>query len=615
LIVAAKQRGLKVIIVSDIYWREDRLRELIARTAGQDLLDLIDRIFCSCDYGCSKYNGLFTHVLDALQVPPASIAHLGDNKAADYTTPLEMGIHAVHFLQFDDRQETRFRLEAIASTLMERDARRTMPVLHPHRPQIALHHSDDPVENFGYAVLGPIMQGFTHWLAAEADAFAASTGKRPKLLFLLRDGYLLAKAFERAYPERADQIGMVEISRFTALASSFTDEQAIRDYLLTGRFKFSGPLALGMREMVCNQLLFTAQETRKLTREDDGAVFLQRLLEPDNIARVQTRSRQFAEGLLAHLRLHGVEDGDAVMLVDLGSVGTIQNVLSGVLTAEMKLTISGRYFLLREENLTGLDKKGLLDFRHYDTDALFSIFQYIALMEEFCTIAQGSVLYYGKDGQPRRDNAEGDPAQNALRARAQAACFAFVGQQDRGWRIAPASWDDESARRMAVGSLARLLFLPTEEEIAMIESFVHDVNMGSSDKIRLMDCEATGRNLRHHGPFHTMAVRERIYQPGELRRHGMAETLSLLMARRFGLDLKAADFQTKGLKLPILLTAGDGHTQMDITAYPTNEGYYRALVPVGAGRFTAIVMIGQLCDWFQIEEPPASISASRTALS
>ncbi|MGE4431731.1 MAG: hydrolase [Sphingobium sp.] len=602
LIIAAKQRGLKVIIVSDIYWREDRLRELIARTAGQDVLDLIDRVFCSCDYGCSKFEGLFTHVLEAMQTPPASIAHLGDNKLADHTAPLELGIHAVHFLQFDDRQATRLRLEAIASTLMERDARRTMPVLHPHRPQIALHHSDDPVEDFGYSVLGPIMHGFTHWLAAEADAFETETGKKPKLLFLLRDGYLLAKAFERACPERADQIKMISISRFTALASSFTDEQAVRDYLLSARFRFDGPQALGTREMVCNQLLFTAQETRKLSREDDGSAFLRRLFEPDNIARVQTRSRQFSEGLLAHLRLNGVEDGDAVMLVDLGSVGTIQNVLTGVLETEMNLTVSGRYFLLREEKLTGLDKKGLLDFRHYETDALFSIFQYIALMEEFCTIPQGSVLYYGKDGQPRRDNAEGDPTQNALRAKAQAACFAFVEQQDRGWRTAPASWNDESARRMAVGSLARLLFLPTEDEIAMIESFVHDVNLGSSDKVRLMDCDATGRNLRHHGAFHTMVVRERIFQPGELRRHGMAETLSLLLARRFGLDLKAADFQANGLKLPILLTAGDSHTQMDITAYPTNEGYYRALVPVGAGRFTAIVMIGQVCDWFQLEE-------------
>lgn len=602
LITEAKKRGLKVIIVSDIYWPEAQLRDLIARTAGQELLDRIDRIYCSCDYGCGKYKGLFGHVLEDLGASPDAIAHLGDNQAADVEAPRELGIHAVHFLQFQEHQATRLRLEAIASTLMERDARRTMPVFQPHRAQIALHYSDDPVEDFGYGVLGPIMRGFTHWLAAEADAFEAETGKKPKLLFLLRDGYLLAKAFERAYPHRAGQIGMAEVSRFTALASSFTDERAIRNYLLTGKMKFSGASMLGTREMACNQLLFTAQETRKIAREEDGPTFLQTLLEPENIERIRTRSAQFREGLLAHLRLHGVEDGDAVMLVDLGSVGTIQNVLTSVLESEMNLRVAGRYFLLREESFTGLDKKGLIDFRHYETDGLFAIFQYIALMEEFCTIPQGSVLYYGKDGQPRRDNAEGDPAQNAMRAKAQAACFAFVGQEDRGWHAAPASWGDESARRMATASLARLLFLPTQDEIAMIQSFVHDVNMGSTDKIRLMDCEAAARNMRRHGAFHTMAVRERIYQPGELRGYGMAETLSLLLTRRFGLDLKATDFQTGGLRLPVLLTAGGSHTQMDIIAYPTSEGYYRALVPIGAGRFTAIVMIGQLCDWFQIEE-------------
>jgi len=602
LISEAKKRGLKVILVSDIYWPEAQLRALLARVAGQDVLDGIDRIYCSCDHGKGKFHGLFSHVLEDLRVSPGAIVHLGDNPAADVQAPCELGIHAVRFLQFEEHQATRLRLEAIASTLMERDARRTMPVLQPHRAQIALHHSDDPVEDFGYGVLGPVMLGFAHWLAAEADAFAAETGRKPRLLFLLRDGYLLGKAFEHAYPDRAGQIAMVEISRFTALASSFTDEKAIRDYLLTGKMKFTGAAMLGAREMACNQLLFTAQETRKLAREEDGPTFLRTLLQPENIERIRTRSAQFREGLLAHLRLHGVEDGDAVMLVDLGSVGTIQNVLASVLESEMKLRVSGRYFLLREESLTGLDKKGLIDFRHYETDALFSIFQYIALMEEFCTIPQGSVLYYGKDGQPRRDNAEGDPAQNAMRARAQAACFAFVERKERGWHLPPASWGDESARRMATASLARLLFLPTADEITMIQSFVHDVNMGSTDKIRLMDCEATARNMRHHGPFHTMAVRERIYQPGELRGYGMTETLSLLLTRRFGLDLKAADFQTGGLRLPVLLTADGGHTQMDITAYPTSEGYYRALVPIGSGRFTAIVMIGQLCDWFQIEE-------------
>src|SRR3546814_9030024 len=86
---------------------------------------------------------------------------------------------------------------------------------------------------------------------------------------------------------------------------------------------------------------------------------------PDNVRRIVTRSAEFAGRLMAHLKAAGVREGDAVMLVDLGYNGTVQNFIEPVLRERMNLHVAGSYMLLREEAQTGYDKRGFLDVRDY----------------------------------------------------------------------------------------------------------------------------------------------------------------------------------------------------------------------------------------------------------
>ena len=103
LIEAARAKGLGVIVVSDTYLAEPQLRALIAAAAGEDVAAMIDRIFCSSDFGRCKGEGLFEDVLAALRVLPAAILHVGDNPGADLKAPAALGLRAVHFRQFDGR--------------------------------------------------------------------------------------------------------------------------------------------------------------------------------------------------------------------------------------------------------------------------------------------------------------------------------------------------------------------------------------------------------------------------------------------------------------------------------------------------------------------------------
>lgn len=594
LIVAAKQRGLKVMIVSDTYLSEERLRHLIGHVAGADTLAMIDRVFVSSHYGIGKGAGLFGHVLREIGAEPDAVLHVGDNPMADHAAPSILGINTVHLVQFDAIAEQRLRLEAAAAALIEPDTRVSLPVIQGHRPQLAMRTIDDPVFVFGHDVLGPIMHGFVSWLRDEAEAMAAEVGKPVKVLFLMRDGHLPARAFAALYPEWKDRIASIEISRFAATAASFTDKKAIADYLTP----VLRPGGKGM-PIFAKQLLF--EEKHCFNAANAPGNFLERMLRPVNASKIIARSGAFADRLVAHLRSKGVEDGDAVMLVDIGYAGSTQNVIAPLLRSRMNLTVAGRYLLLRELWRADRDKKGFLDVRNYDFRGLYALSDDISIVEQFCTVGQGSVIDYEPDGRPIRSPYTVDVGQSACRAQAQEACLRYIRSVGQSVVEPPRSDDADGRRRTAVAVLARLLFLPLASEVEMLEDFEHDVNFGTGQMVPMMDFEAATNGLRRRGMFYIKDA-SRIYLPGELQRHGLPVNLASFASRRFSLDLRKTDFDVGGIQLPVTLFDGQGNTTQRIDAYPTAEGYYQALIPIGEGRYTVGLRLGAMFEYVQIEE-------------
>jgi FMN phosphatase YigB (HAD superfamily) len=585
LMRAAKARGLQIIIVSDTYLAEAQLRALIAAAAGPEVVSLIDRIFCSCDFGMQKAAGLFEPVLEALGVPPQAIVHVGDNKKADQAAPAALGIYGVHFRQFDTTAEQRLRLEAAAAAILDPAARTSRPILQPHRPALSLREATDPAWTLGHDVLGPLMHAFARWVEAEAAALGDA-----KIVFLLRDGHLPQLVFE-AMTGRAT--AAAEISRFTARRAGFTDEAAIAGYL-------AGESRHNRVKLLARQLGLSREEGEKIGKGGQAG-FEREALKPQNVRKIVERSHAFAEKLFAHLARAGVERGDTVMLVDLGYNGTVQDYLEGALTDRFGLKLAGRYLLLREEADTGFDKKGFLGARHFDFNALHAISGPIALIEQLCTVAQGSVENYAANGEPVRKAAGAKGAQNAIRDRIQAGCVAFASTAGAGIHRAPASDDEHARRSMAAATLARLLFLPVAEEVAMFRAFEHDVNLGTDDQFALLDPEEAGVGLRRRGFFY-MNSAERVYLPGEIQPHGMPLSLALFSTNRLALDLRSGDFRGPGLKLPVFLADNRGQTAIQVEAHPTHDGYYLATIPVGAGRFAAGIQLGALCDWVEVDE-------------
>jgi hypothetical protein len=224
----------------------------------------------------------------------------------------------------------------------------------------------------------------------------------------------------------------------------------------------------------------------------------------------------------------------------------------------------------------------------------------VAVLEQLCTVAQGSVTDYTPQGEPVRKTAGIKGAQSTIRDAVQAACIDFARTIDHGVVRPSAADGDEARRRMAAAILARLLFLPIAEEVALFEAFDHDVNLGTKQTVKLLDTQESADGLRRRGLSYLNET-GRMYVPGELQGHGLPLNLSLFSASRFALNLRNSDFEVGGVDLSVILADATDQSIFTFPAHPTADGFYRVAVPVGTS-LTAAIQLGSLCEHVQLED-------------
>jgi FMN phosphatase YigB (HAD superfamily) len=593
LMQAARACGLMVIIVSDTYLDKQQLGALIATAAGDDVRALIDRIFCSSEYGVSKGEGLIGKVVAELGVRREAILHIGDNRAADLIAGQKAGVRALHLRQFCASTEQRLRLEAATSAMIDAGT----PNAQPHRAAIAIAEPgiDDPAERLGYTTIGPVLRGFADWIAQEAVMLRASSGHRVHVLFLMRDGHL-PKLVQDAVAPDADAHA-IEISRFTATAATLASEADVTRYL---EGEAGSP-----PDAILTQLLFEPAEIAVLKRglpaQGAHATLVRAIRAPQRMARILERARAFAERLCGYLRATVTpEAGDTLMLVDLGYNGSVQNQIEPLLRATLGVEVAGRYLLLREQDMPGLDKRGFIDERGYDANTLEALCGNVAVLEQLCTAAQGSVIDYTTDGRTVRAANAIKGAQSETRDAVQRGAIRYAREATTPIVRATPATDIDGLRRGAAAMLARLMFLPMPDELAVLEQFQHDVNLGGGDVVPLFDRAIAQRGLRQRGLFY-MRGSERMYLPAELHGEGLAVKLTLLAHKRFGLALKYADFIDRTITLPVLIADGRTVDTATITATPTHDGYFVAPIPISDCRYAIGLQFGQLYEWLQVE--------------
>jgi FMN phosphatase YigB (HAD superfamily) len=600
LMRAAHARGLRVVIVSDTYFEEKQLRQLLSSALGERDLGLIDRIFCSNAFGRSKVNGLFGEVIAKLGVSPSSILHIGDHASADFAAPKSAGVRALHFVHHDPPVQNILRWQAAAGDLLLPALRHTAPVPSPFRGLLAAEEPNaDPAYLLGQAAAGPIFYGFARFVLDEIEALRKK-GKEPKVGFLLRDGFLPAEIC-KTVAGRA--VGTeLAISRFASYAATFRTLGDVERYLAAsaGSRRF---------EAMAKQLLLPPDLARSLCEKaaaakDGETCFVNLVRKPDVLATIFEASKAYRGRLFRYLeREMQLTRGDTLVFVDLGYDGTAQRLLEPVLRDELGVELLGLYLLLARTPGWQHSRKGLVDPSWCDDRIVASLVPYIALIEDLCARDAGSVRDYDDEGGAIYDAKVLASEQYEQVKPVQQMCRAFAARAESFFERVGERPDQESLRTTALAAVGRLLFFPTEQEISFLEGFHLDVNMGTADSVGLFDLTAGLAQLRRRGLFFSdkRAMVSRTNAPVELRHAGAELSLALLMQHRYSLEFAQADANLRRERLRLLVVLGSDATTTELEAHATHDGYFALLVPVGRGDMNFGILFGESYRWVQID--------------
>ena len=598
LIVQARQRGLKVVVVSDTYLSEAQLKQLLY--SSMPALDgLLDAVYCSNVHQLSKGDGIWRKLLPLLKVKPEEILHLGDNKDADLLSPQRFGIRACHFIQQHSEAKKILAGRAQIAVQLLPQMHYREPVPNYYHAQIAASTQPDQLSTFGYASIGPILYAFAGFVLREA-AQAGAGGKPVKIGFLLRDGFLPSKAC--AELAGAPVGSELNISRFTAIAASLDSRERVTALL-------SKTLSLDSMPALAKQLLLPAETAAKILKlaaraELPEREFTRLLMEQGTLKIIFAASRAFRARLVNHVRkVTGVQSGDTLMFVDLGYSGTAQTLLKDVLKQDMNVELIGRYLIADEVAPHQRDRKGLLDATEMDGRIVQALTgNYIAGFEMLCTQSAPSTIGYTDAGEPVFSAAALDAGQHEAVAQIQAACLRFIADG----RATPACHkpkaDPRQVAQSAAIDLARMLYFPTPMELECMNTFQFDFNLGTDKKLALFDAAEGLRAMRTQGFGYMNADLDqlRTNYTMELRQLDLSLSVLLFAQNRFGFDMQPASASYRKETLQVLVTNQTEHAVHRVDASATYDGYFSISVPLSSS-FNVGIMFGKNYSWVQID--------------
>ncbi|MER9600435.1 HAD family hydrolase [Mesorhizobium sp. M0244] len=587
LIRLAHTRGIKIVVVSDTYLREDELRRLLARHLPADVMQAISKIYCSVDYGTSKSHALFEIVIKECGVPASQLLHIGDNEVSDAQAPRKLGVRALHFLPFDREVADFLRLQHAASSLivLEQAAPEAvvLPCYSPFRPIFSVANLQPyaPETVIGYMSFGPVLYAYARFLMDEVEALQQQ-GKRVRVFFLLRDAYLLSAACE-AYA--GQPVGkLVRIRRFVAVAASFRTRADV-DYYISGINPEFDDL-----HSTAKQLLLPPEVTELLIRiahqsDDPKKAFYQLLHDDDVLELILKNSFALRGRMMRYMSKElELEEGDTIILADTGYHGNTHQYLVRTFKEEMKVDILGRYVVAADEPYRAANSKALFTSPWWNYD----------LFEQCCAIKEGAVVDYDVDGEPVLGEIILSDKQYEKVANVQDECVRFINDARTFFTKAGVTHEYSILQAAAHAALFRHAHMPIEAELEFFKDFEYDDLMGPDRKKTIYHLESAWKNARClPSPYRLGAY--------ETRSLGLDFTFSGLVQRRFQLDLNPEDMNVRFS--PLKVAIGDTHESKVVLlrAQHLHDGYFSIMLPYVSGA-SVKMLLGEHYEWLQIED-------------
>ena len=481
-----KHAGHRVGFISDTYWDTGRLARLL-RACHPGLA--WDFLYASCDHGSSKSETLFATYLTEQGIDVGASFHVGDNDRADIKGAKRHGIHPRYYPQASAQLASTFQREtalfellcAGAPSRLDHGARtlRRMVAARSAERSRAFH--------LGLTVLGPVMTAFDAFVTQRYREIAGP-GRQIALGFLGRDGFLSHRIRQELHGATSSYL---EINRRVSLIASADTMQPLVD-LLGKVLKIDAPTFRDMVKMMPAKVAaFFAGFPDGIASGEDLAEALPELIDP---AEIVTLAAGLRARLLAYLRhaIPGFDDCTDLVLADLGYSGSVQKALRRIFDLEgLNIRLHGAYLMSLDDAFDDLAEEdtaaGFVSDLVVTPHVKRMLIRNVALLEQACS-ADGSVRDYDGGAVLREINPR-PPEQLALAAEIQAGALAFAGSADdvaRDYGLDPYAAPDVAARWCAA-TLARFLLLPDDDELTLLGTLKHDVNLGTHALAPLLD--------------------------------------------------------------------------------------------------------------------------------
>ncbi len=199
LFETARKTGKRIVCLSDMYFDQPFLSELLARNGFAG----VDAIYVSSEIKKRKDSGaLFTHVLTTERLAAHEMVHIGDHIDSDYRIPLGLGIPACHIPSSSEYFFARTRACNDVWTAKYAPAERLLIGFFLNRwsEQQTERASCFPQKrDLGYFGIGPILFGIAQYIRTSR----AIQDHYPSVHFASRDGYLPMKAYDHLNEDSA----------------------------------------------------------------------------------------------------------------------------------------------------------------------------------------------------------------------------------------------------------------------------------------------------------------------------------------------------------------------------------------------------------------------------
>lgn len=350
-----QQKLSQIIFASDFYMPASFINNLL-KIHG--LNDLFTKGYVSCDLVMNKRSGeLFDHILEEFRIKPEQVLHIGDNEHSDVNIPEKKGFNVFHY---HDKYETKLHewfSDAFHKT-QEGDSseheRRILSILE-YQSRKVKDTTGSGLKKIGIR-LAPVAIGLILKIIEDAKRLDAE-----KVYFFTREGIFLKELYDlvvqadpyySSYPESE----LLEVSRLATFAPSLAAVNTENLMRLWNQYSEQSPQAF------CRTLNIDSEELEVLFAKFalpydeviiypwENASFVELIDSSAFQAIVQRTITAQKANLKQYLDEKGLAEGNgAVLFVDLGWRGTIQDNLSCIIDRHSHGVYLGLFKYINEQ--------------------------------------------------------------------------------------------------------------------------------------------------------------------------------------------------------------------------------------------------------------------------